>query len=59
MKQCMRADRIFPFLLLFQYKTVPRNYDTIYHRMTCQGARVLALGYKKIGDIPAKEVWQF
>ena len=43
-------------LFLFQYKTVPRNYDAIYHRMTCQGARVLALGFKKIGEVAAKEV---
>lgn len=25
--------------------------------MTCQGARVLALGIKKIGEVAAKEVW--
>ena len=44
-------------LFILQYKTVPRNYDAIYHRMTCQGARVLALGYKKLGEVNAKEVW--
>ncbi|XP_073242423.1 endoplasmic reticulum transmembrane helix translocase-like [Porites lutea] len=45
-----------PETLRSMYKTVPRNYDTIYHRITCQGSRVLALGYKKIGEVPAKEI---
>ncbi|XP_068689455.1 endoplasmic reticulum transmembrane helix translocase-like [Montipora foliosa] len=45
-----------PETLRSMYKAVPRNYDTIYHRMTCQGARVLALGYKKIGEVTAKEI---
>ncbi|XP_067057939.1 endoplasmic reticulum transmembrane helix translocase-like isoform X1 [Acropora muricata] len=45
-----------PETLRSMYKTVPRNYDAIYHRMTCQGARVLALGYKKLGEVNAKEI---
>ncbi|PFX11560.1 putative cation-transporting ATPase 13A1, partial [Stylophora pistillata] len=45
-----------PETLRPMYKTVPRNYDAIYHRITCQGARVLALGYKKIGELAAREI---
>ncbi|XP_027037103.1 manganese-transporting ATPase 13A1-like [Pocillopora damicornis] len=45
-----------PETLRPMYKNVPRNYDAIYHRITCQGARVLALGFKKIGEVAAREI---
>ena len=39
-----------------QFTTIPDNYDAVYQRMTWQGARVLALGYKNLGELQAKDV---
>ena len=44
---------------MFQYEHVPEKYDEIYNKITCQGARVLALGYKKLGEMAAKDVGSF
>ncbi|EDO44725.1 predicted protein, partial [Nematostella vectensis] len=38
------------------YEKVPDNYDAVYNKMTCQGSRVLALGYKKLGELGNKEM---
>ena len=43
-------------LFLLQYEHVPEKYDEMYNKITCQGARVLALGYKKLGEMAAKDV---
>eukprot|EP00794_Sanderia_malayensis_P015929 gene15929-17530_t len=34
---------------------IPGNYDDIHRKLSCEGGRVLALGYKKLGDISTKE----
>lgn len=39
-----------------QFINFPDNYDIVYQKMTWQGARVLALGYKNLGEMQAKDV---
>ncbi|KAK3747846.1 hypothetical protein QZH41_015991 [Actinostola sp. cb2023] len=48
-----------PETLRSMYTKVPDNYDSVYNKMTCQGARVLALGFKKLGELSVKEVRDF
>ncbi|XP_048587357.1 endoplasmic reticulum transmembrane helix translocase isoform X2 [Nematostella vectensis] len=45
-----------PETLRNMYEKVPDNYDAVYNKMTCQGSRVLALGYKKLGELGNKEM---
>ena len=42
--------------LLFQFCEVPSDYDEVYLEMARRGARVLALGYKKLGVLSHQQV---
>ena len=39
-----------------QFSSIPEHYDPIYTKLTRQGARVLALGYKELGNLSLREV---
>eukprot|EP00112_Aurelia_sp_Birch-Aquarium-sp1_P014323 Seg3082.2 transcript_id=Seg3082.2/GoldUCD/mRNA.D3Y31 product="Manganese-transporting ATPase 13A1" protein_id=Seg3082.2/GoldUCD/D3Y31 len=45
-----------PETLKGMFLEVPVNYDEIHRKLSCEGGRVLALGYKIIGDLSAKEL---
>ena len=42
--------------LFFQFLETPVNYDDMHQKLSCEGGRVLALGYKTMGDLSTKEV---
>lgn len=45
-----------PEVLKSMYAKVPPNYDAIYLELSRRGARVLALGWKEIGNLSNQEV---
>ncbi|XP_019619059.1 PREDICTED: manganese-transporting ATPase 13A1-like isoform X1 [Branchiostoma belcheri] len=45
-----------PETLRAMYSSVPDNYDEVHQEMSRQGARVLALGYKKLGTMAAQQL---
>ena len=45
----------YDYLFSIQFTRVPDCYDEVYQKMTWQGARVLALGYKSLGELQAKD----
>ena len=44
------------FCLSLQFCEVPKDYDEFYLEMARRGARVLALGYKKLGTLSHQQV---
>ncbi len=42
--------------LCLQFSEVPQHYDDVYLEMARRGARVLALGYKKLGVLSHQQV---
>lgn len=46
---------LFVIFLLFQLSSVPENYDSIYLSLSRRGARVLALGYRKLNGISSSQ----
>ncbi|GFS03079.1 cation-transporting ATPase, partial [Elysia marginata] len=45
-----------PETLKSMFSSLPENYDEVYLKMARRGARVLALGYKKIGNLTHQQV---
>ena len=45
-----------PLSLTYQFSSIPDYYDSVYVKLTRQGARVLALGYKHLGSLSLREV---
>ena len=39
-----------------QFLETPVNYDDMHQKLSCEGGRVLALGYKTMKDLSTKEV---
>ena len=39
-----------------KFKEVPDNYDTVHEDMARKGARILALGYKEIGELSSLQL---
>ena len=55
---CLVSSRIVfeHCLKMFQFTSVPADYDDVYLRMARRGARVLALGYKQLGVLSHQQV---
>ena len=45
-----------PEVLQDMFRSVPEGYETMYTKLTRQGARVLALGYRQMGSLSQREV---
>jgi len=45
-----------PETLKGMFLETPVNYDDMHQKLSCEGGRVLALGYKTMGDLSTKEV---
>ena len=45
-----------PEVLREMYTSVPENYDAMYSKLMRQGARVLALGYRTLGNVTQGQV---
>ena len=45
-----------PEVLQGMFKNLPEGYESLYSKLTRQGARVLALGYRHIGSLSQREV---
>ena len=40
-----------------QFSRVPSSYDSTYTKLSRRGARVLALGYKYLGNLSMRQVY--
>eukprot|EP00795_Rhopilema_esculentum_P010920 gene10920-19754_t len=45
-----------PETLKGMFLEVPSNYDDLHRKLSCEGGRVIALGYKDIGQLSSQEV---
>lgn len=45
-----------PEVLREMYTSVPDNYDQMYRELMISGARVLALGYRNLGQVTQGQV---
>ena len=45
-----------PEVLQGMFTKLPEGYQTLYSKLTRQGARVLALGYRYLGNLSQREV---
>ena len=50
------TTRLLMLAVMFQFGSVPDNYEEVYLAMARRGARVLALGYKDIGTLSHQQV---
>ncbi|EDV27584.1 uncharacterized protein TRIADDRAFT_20897 [Trichoplax adhaerens] len=45
-----------PEILKRMFKEVPKDYDSVHEEMARKGARILALGYKEIGELTSVQL---
>ena len=55
----VKQHNIGIFYPSLQFCEVPKDYDEVYLEMARRGARVLALGYKKLGTLSHQQVNTF